>query len=289
MSVSQLPHDAVWFVTGCSSGVGRSIASLIAKKPSLRVVATARNVSSLDYLPRSPNVLKLALDVTSRKQISVAIDSTLAKFGRVDVFVNNAGYYLFGDTECIQEQAARKQMDTNSFGAADITLEALRVFREVNSQNGGTKGGLVLQISSSSGFVGLTGSAYYNASKFAIEGFTEGLSKEVNPDWNIRFLIIEPGGMRSQFVANIDGIARHPAYTDLSCPTNQLRVFLDTPEMKAGFAHPDRVAEIVFEASGMSGLPLRLPVGGDAWGMIKRKVDKMQTELEKVKILSQNT
>ncbi|KAH8803475.1 hypothetical protein F5884DRAFT_683167, partial [Xylogone sp. PMI_703] len=269
--------------------VGRSIASLLAKKPSLRIVATARDVSSLAYLPNSSNVLKIALDVTSRKQISEAIDATLTKFGRIDVFVNNAGYYLFGDTESIQQDAARKQVDTNFFGAANVTLEALRVFRDVNPQNGGAKGGLILQISSSSGFVGLAGSAYYNASKFAIEGFTEGLAKEVHPDWNIRFLIIEPGGIKSDFLANMDGGARHPAYTDPSCPTNQLRVFFDMPEIKAGFAHPDRVAEIIFEASTISGLPLRLPIGGDAWGAIKNKVDDLQEDLERVKDLSQST
>ena len=79
------------------------------------------------------------------------------------MLVNNAGYYLFGDTESIQEEAARKQMDTNFSGSADVTLDVLRVLRDVNPQNGGPKGGLIVQISSSSGFVGLTGSAYYNA------------------------------------------------------------------------------------------------------------------------------
>jgi NAD(P)-dependent dehydrogenase (short-subunit alcohol dehydrogenase family) len=96
----------------------------------LRVVATVRNVSSLSYLPTSShNVLTIALDVTSRKGISAAIEATLARFGRIDVVVNNAGYYLFGDTESIQEAAARKQMYTNFSGAADVTLEAFRVFR----------------------------------------------------------------------------------------------------------------------------------------------------------------
>ena len=91
------------------------------------------------------------------------MEATLARFGRIDVIVNNAGYYLFGDTEGIHEEAARKQMDTNFSGSVHVTLEALRVLRDVNPQNGGPKGGLIVQISSSSGFVGLTGSAYYNA------------------------------------------------------------------------------------------------------------------------------
>jgi NAD(P)-dependent dehydrogenase (short-subunit alcohol dehydrogenase family) len=103
------------------------------------------------------------LDITSRGDITVAITAAIERFGRIDVFVNNAGYYLFGDTESINEAAARKQMDTNFFGAADITLQALPVLRDINSQNHGKQGGLIIQISSSSGFIGLTGSTYYNA------------------------------------------------------------------------------------------------------------------------------
>jgi NAD(P)-dependent dehydrogenase (short-subunit alcohol dehydrogenase family) len=121
-------------------------------------------VSNLSYLPPgSPNILTLSLDVTSKESISRAVAAALAEFGRIDVVVNNAGYFLFGDTENIPESAARKQMETNFFGSVNVTLEALRVFREANIENGGRRGGLIIQISSSSGFVGLTGSAYYNA------------------------------------------------------------------------------------------------------------------------------
>ena len=122
-----------------------------------------------------------------------------------------------------------------------------------------------------------------------MEGFTEGLVKEMHPDWNIRFLLIEPGGVQSQFVANMDEIARHPAYTDPTCPTNQLRALFEIPEIRASFAHPDGVAEVIWKASSMGGLPLRLPVGGDAWGAIKSKVDEMQKDLETVRELSLST
>ncbi|BCR92228.1 putative secondary metabolism biosynthetic enzyme [Aspergillus chevalieri] len=89
----QQPADAVWFVTGCSSGIGQSLAQLIAKYPN-RIVATARNPATLSAIPDGANILKLALDVTSVSSIEAALSQTLTKFGRIDILVNNAGYTL---------------------------------------------------------------------------------------------------------------------------------------------------------------------------------------------------
>ena len=93
-----LPSDAVWFITGCSSGIGQSLAQLVAKT-SHRVVATARSLDSLSVIPAADNVLKLALDVTSASSIDAALGAALERFGRLDVLVNNAGYSLVGNTE----------------------------------------------------------------------------------------------------------------------------------------------------------------------------------------------
>jgi hypothetical protein len=84
----------------------------------------------------------------------------------------------------------------------------------------------------------------------------------------------------------MDGIARHPAHTDPTCPTNQLRLFFGMPDIRASFAHPDRVAEVILKASSIGDLPLRLPLGGDDWEAIKSKVDDMQKDLERVRELS---
>lgn len=178
-----LPKDAVWFITGCSSGIGEGLAQYIAET-SNRVVATARNPASMSNIPDSSNVLKLKLDVTSIESIDSAFDSTLQKFGRIDVVVNNAGYTLIGDTEGASNAESRALMDTNFWGMVDVSKRALGVMRDENVKNGGQKGGVILNISSMGGWFGFPACSFYHASKFAMEGWTEAVAKELPHDWN---------------------------------------------------------------------------------------------------------
>ncbi|KAH8159158.1 hypothetical protein CIB48_g9095 [Xylaria polymorpha] len=114
-SLYTLPPDAVWFITGCSSGIGAALATRLATQTKNRVVATARQVSALSYLrDDAPNVLKVALDVTSLEAIDVAFKNAVERFGRVDVVVNNAGYTVMGDTEASTAREGRDLFDTNS-------------------------------------------------------------------------------------------------------------------------------------------------------------------------------
>ncbi|KXJ97366.1 hypothetical protein Micbo1qcDRAFT_156213, partial [Microdochium bolleyi] len=175
------PH-APSTVTGCSSGIGRALVEHIASRTFNRVVATARNLNSLAYMTSddgsSPNVLKLALDVSSPAAIDAAIQQTLARFGRIDVVVNNAGYSVAGDTEAISDEAARRLMDVVFWGMVDVTKRVLPVFRDANAKDNGRRGGLILNISSVGGFIGYPSNAFYHASKFAMEGFTQSVAKE---------------------------------------------------------------------------------------------------------------
>lgn len=169
-------------VTGCSSGIGQALAEVIAQSPN-RVVATARKVSALTSIPDSASVLKLQLDVTSQKSIDTAFKETLAKFGRVDVVVNNAGYTLAGDTEGAEDGEARAVLDTNFWGMVNVTKSALAIMREENPKTG-QQGGVIVNISSMGGWTGYPGQAFYHASKFAMEGFTESVAKELPAAWN---------------------------------------------------------------------------------------------------------
>lgn len=201
-----LPSDAVFFITGCSSGLGLALAHLIAAHPTHRLVATARNPSHLSsiLLPSSNSssqkILILPLDVTSLTSITTALTTTLSNphFGRIDVLINNAGYGLSGDTESslvhAEDQAkARAVVETDFWGVAHLTLHAMRIMREDNARNGGKQqGGVIVQISSMGGFMGFPGNAYYHAAKFAVEGFTESVSREVRPEWNSTFLPMTP-------------------------------------------------------------------------------------------------
>lgn len=117
-------------------------------------------MNSLSYLPDGPTVLKLSLDVTSQGSIAAAVNDAVLKMNHIDVFINNAGYSLVGDTEAISDTDARLQLETNFWGPVHVTKEALRVFRDVNPQG---QGGTVLQISSMGGWWTAPGHSYYHA------------------------------------------------------------------------------------------------------------------------------
>jgi NAD(P)-dependent dehydrogenase (short-subunit alcohol dehydrogenase family) len=129
-------------------------------KAGRRVVATARKVSALDHIEDAPNVLKLKLDVTSPSDVSAVVATTVEKFGRIDVLINNAGYGMMSDFESTSDEEGRRLVETNFWGAINMTREVLRVFREVNPKG---QGGTVVQVSSMGGFIGFPGNAFYHA------------------------------------------------------------------------------------------------------------------------------
>ena len=150
-------------VTGTSSGIGRAFAELLSTNPKgYRLVAAARNISALDYLPDTQNVLKLTLDIVSPTAISDAVHSAIDTFSRIDVLINNAGYSLLGDTETTTDEQAKAVFETLFWGATNLTREAVRVMREENSKSG-TVGGVVIYMSSAGGRVALPGGSYYFA------------------------------------------------------------------------------------------------------------------------------
>ncbi|PGH26420.1 hypothetical protein AJ80_01918 [Polytolypa hystricis UAMH7299] len=291
----RLPANAVWLITGCSSGIGREIASLIASKPNQRLIATARNPSSLSYLPDgNANILKLALDVTSVSSVDAAFAAAAKHFGndddgaafRLDVVVNNAGYSLSGDTESATEEDIHQEMETLFFGTARVTMRAVEVMRR---QVGDRRGGLVFNMSSLAGLCAFPGHAYYHAGKFAVEGFTESVAREMHPDWNIHFCLIEPSGVKTNF----DGHSKthtqpHPAYAASDMPSRKLEAYVNQGiKSGVGMIEPSAVAEtIVTIASRGECVPLRLPLGPVCWKLAKEKFETLLKEFDEVKELS---
>ncbi|KAI1822453.1 retinol dehydrogenase 8 [Xylaria intraflava] len=290
-----IPDDAVWFITGSSSGIGLALAQLIASHPKQRLIATARNASRLnEHLPQSERVHTIDLDVTSEDAIDTAIKIALSKFGRIDVMVNNAGYGLMGDTESALQpdgQAkARKVVETDFWGTARLCLHAIQVFRDENPKTG-QQGGVVLNVTSLGGFAGFPGTAFYHAAKFGVEGFTEGISKEVRPEWNIHFSLIEPGGTSTNFASSssMDWLVPHPAYAAADSPTRLLEGYVRDPNMQKTWTPAARVAlamyKVVVRARDTS-IPVRLPLTEGAWQVIKAEVAAVDKELDEVKELS---
>ncbi|KAH7325093.1 short-chain dehydrogenase/reductase-like protein SDR [Stachybotrys elegans] len=288
-STYKLPEDAVWFITGCSSGIGLALASLIAAHPTHRLVATARDPSKLASLKTSPRVHTVSLDVTDSASISSALDSALAAFGRIDVLVNNAGYGLMGDTESAlqpdDEAKARKVVETDFWGTATLSLHAIRIFRDENPRTG-QQGGVVLNVTSIGGFAGFPGSAFYHAAKFGVEGFTESLSKEVRPEWNIHFSLIEPGGTKSDFVTGSMGwLSRHPAYASPDTPTRLLEGYILNPDSQKTFTSAENMAAGMYRVAASGDIPLRAPLSEAAWTVLKTECELVSKELDGVKEL----
>ena len=183
---------ATWFITGTSRGFGREWATAALDRGDT-VAATARAVSSLDDLVDryGDAVLPLALDVTDREAAFRAVARAHEHFGRLDVVINNAGYGQFGMIEEITEAEARAQVETNLFGALWVTQAALPYLRE-------QRGGRIIQVSSIGGVSAFPNIGMYNASKWALEGFSQALALEVAA-FGIKVTVVEPGAYRTDW------------------------------------------------------------------------------------------
>jgi len=272
-------------VTGTSSGLGRSLVEEVLASGE-RVVATTRRASGLASLAaaHSPETLLiLELDTSSNDQIKTAFQQIKEHFGRVDVVVNNAGYALKGEVEAVSDEQAMQQMEVNFWGPVRISREAVRFFREENPAN---VGGRVLNISSSGGFNANPAMAYYNASKFALEGFSEALSKEIPSRWNIKVTIIEPGGFRTQWSkGNMDTILPHPAYAGPDTPSSKYRPLHNLEFI----GDPVKAAKAMIEISKASDPPMRLQLGPDALHIVRFKCATVLNDAKEWEALSQST
>jgi NAD(P)-dependent dehydrogenase (short-subunit alcohol dehydrogenase family) len=177
----------VWFITGTSKGFGRVWAEAALARGDL-VAATARNIDALSPLTEryGKQVTAITLDVTNKADVDAAVAEAHARFGRLDVVINNAGYGLFGTIEEVSEAQARAQIETNLFGALWVTQAALPIMRAQGS-------GHIIQVSSIGGVNAFPTVGLYHASKWGLEGFSQALAAEV-AGFGIKVTIVEPGG-----------------------------------------------------------------------------------------------
>lgn len=181
----------VFLITGTSTGFGHDLVQEVLDRGDV-AIATARKPSVLKFKKTTEdNYLALKLDVTDLKSIKTAFSEAVERFGRIDVVVNNAGYGLTGCFEEYTDEQIRMQMEVNFFGLVNVTREAMAIMRTQSPS-----GGVIQQVTSVGGQRGAACFSMYAASKWAVEGFTESLSKEVKPEWGIKFTCIEPGGFR---------------------------------------------------------------------------------------------
>ncbi len=189
-----MPQDLtpVWLITGCSTGFGRELSKILLAA-GRRVVVTARDATKVaDLVADHPETgLAVALNVDDPAQIEAAVATAKAHFGRIDVLVNNAGYGYLAAVEEGEDAEVRAMFETNVFGLAAMCRAVLPIMRA-------QKSGTIVNISSMGGVCGFPGIGYYNATKFAVEGLSEAMAKELEP-LGVKVLIVEPGPFRTDW------------------------------------------------------------------------------------------
>src|SRR4051794_23711850 len=271
--------DRVWFITGTSSGFGREIARA-ALDAGDRVVATARRTDGLaDLAEQAPErVRAVALDVTDPAAVRAAVDVAVAEFGRIDVVVNNAGYGSRGALEELSDAQVRAQFDVNVFGVLDVLRAVLPVMRAQRS-------GHVVQMSSVGGVIATLGGSAYAATKFALEGLSEGLALEVAP-LGIRVTLVEPGPFRTDFAGR--SAAHGEPIEDYALILDPARErFLAQDGRQPG--DPRRAAQAVVDLVGMDEPPLRLPLGAAAFDRMRARLSTRLADLDAVEPLGRDT
>lgn len=263
-------HHRVWLVTGASSGFGRAIAEAALAAGDIVVAAARRTEALADLVASAPErVSALQLDVTDSDRIRAAVTEVLDAHGRVDVLVNNAGRGAIGAAEETSDRELRDLMDLHFFGPAELTRAVLPGMRKRGS-------GAIVQMSSMGGRFTFPGVGAYSATKFALEGWSEALAKEVER-FGIRVLIVEPGAFRTSFNGPGALLMSKPlaAYDDQIEP---LRTGMPEDDGKQP-GDPAKAAAAILQALESADPPLRLALGNDAVDAISQALDNAKAEL----------
>ncbi|KIJ67600.1 hypothetical protein HYDPIDRAFT_26026 [Hydnomerulius pinastri MD-312] len=248
----------VWFVTGASSGFGRAVTEEALQKGD-SVVATLRKPEMLSDIPAqySSQLLVLTVDVKDPVQITKAFDGALKRFGRIDVVFNNAGICIISEAEGMNEEHARDMFDVLFWGAANVTKEAIKVFRESNKPAGGH----LLQMSSRTALKVVPGVAHYAAAKAALECLSEGLVAELDPNWNIKISVIQPALFRTSAPLSNTIEPPHPAYSNPNFPSMKIRnLYLDKLAARGSDGDPKKLAQAMHKLAYMNDPPFYLPL-----------------------------
>lgn len=269
-----------WLITGCSSGLGQHLAMAAAARGD-NVVATARDPAILQPLTRQfPDNLKaVRLDVTDANSAAAAIAFAQQAFGGLDVLVNNAGVGFIGAVEEAEPSEYRPVFEVNVFGLIEMTRLALPVLRARGA-------GRIVNLSSGAGLSGGPGSGYYSASKFAVEGFSESLAREVEP-LGLRVIIVEPGPFRTDFLGRSIALAKQVigAYADTA---GRRRAYRDSNDGRQA-GDPRKAAAVILQAVEAANPPLHLPLGPVAYDIAEHKLSSLRADMDAWRAIARHT
>ncbi|MFG1642493.1 oxidoreductase [Amycolatopsis sp. NPDC049252] len=275
-----LTESPAWFITGCSTGLGRALATCVLER-GWRAAVTARDPRTVaDLVARhGDRAVARTLDVTDPEQVTAAVKGAEETFGRIDVLVNNAGYGYLAAVEEGDDAEVRALFDTNVFGLAAVTRAVLPGMRARRS-------GHVVNVSSLGGLAGFGATGYYHATKFAVEGLSESLAAEVAP-LGIGVTIVEPGAFRTNWSGPSmkQSATRIDDYAETAGKRREAT--LATYGSQPG--DPARAAEAIVTALEAGEPPLRLLLGTAALAVARGKIESLQREFARWEELSRST
>ena len=261
----------VWFITGCSTGFGRHLAQEVLQNGG-RVAVTARNTGDVkDLVTKYPDTaVAIQLDVTKPEQVKAAVDQAMTAFNQIDVLVNNAGIGYFGAIEESEEAEIRRMFEINFFGLASVTNAVLPFMRTQRS-------GHIVNISSVGGLVAFPGVGFYNATKFAVTGYSEALAKEVGA-LGIKVTVIAPSGFRTDWAgrsANNTKIVIDDYAATAHANQNTIRGYSGNQP-----GDPVRAAKAIVKVVESATPPVRLMLGAGALKGIRNKIVELQQDID---------
>jgi NAD(P)-dependent dehydrogenase (short-subunit alcohol dehydrogenase family) len=257
----------VWFITGCSTGFGQELAKQAIER-GYRTVVTARDVAKLEGFVASDQVLVLKLDVTQPDQIAAAVRAAEERFGGIDVLVNNAGIGYFAAIEEGDATEVRKMFDVNVFGLTSVIQVVLPGMRK-------RRHGCIVNLSSLAGLRGMPALGQYNATKFAVEGLSEALRREVEP-LGIHVMVVNPSGFRTDWAGRSANETEHPI-EDYQETAGKVRLAVRESSGKQP-GDPVRAVQAIVEAVASAKPPHHLLLGNDAFEGAMAKLEELRQE-----------
>lgn len=269
-----------WLITGASRGFGALITEKILATGD-QVIATARKPDTIiQRFGQQPNLLAVTLDVNKSSDAARAVVQGIARFGRIDVVVNNAGYGLLGAVEEASETETENLFRTNVFGVLNVTNAVLPVLRRQRS-------GHIINISTIGAVMSYVGWGVYGATKFAVEGITEALAQELAP-LGIYATVVQPGFFRTDFLDEQSLVRSSRQIDDYQATAGAMRTFADDYN-HAQPGDPVKLAEAIYQLAQAEKPPLRLPLGSDTVARVHERIAQVQTELQQWLPLSRST
>jgi len=261
----------IWFITGCSTGFGRELAKYVLESGHKAVVASRKTDDVKDIVADYPETsIAVQLDVTKADEIKSSVEKAIQKFGRIDVLVNNAGIGYFGAIEESEDDEVRRMFEINFWGLANMTKAVLPGMRAQRS-------GSIVNVASIGGLVGFPAVGYYNATKFAVDGFSDALSKEVAP-LGIKVTVVAPSGFRTDWAgrsANNSKIVIDDYKTTAENNKNNIRGYSGKQP-----GDPVRAAKAIVKAVEAENPPLHLLLGVAALKGARNKLDVLKKDFD---------